>query len=239
MLARWLPLLLVAALAAAALPSSAHGRVCLQTDGVVLDRGGHGEPGPTGATGDCPDADLAEFVLGWQDEPPFAGVKNGLDLGIRKPSNNDPIANVTTLQAGFLFGGGSHEVGTAPQFGKPGWYGEKIMPTRPGEYEVHVFGNLTIGGSTFPIDIETHLAEVEPVDDIAFPAQEAAGDGALAGRVATLEQKVTALENRQGTSNGGVTVEPPPGGKGAPGFEALSLLGALGVAVVVARRAQR
>lgn len=193
--------------------ASAHSRVCLQADGKVLDRGGHGKPGPTGASGDCPDADLVEFVLGWRTEPPFTNLKNGADIVLRTPDKETPIANVTTLQAEYAYGNRTMKVPFEPQFGRVGAYTGDITPTRAGEYTLRIWGNLTVNGTAYPIDFRMHPAEVTAMGDVEFPEKNP--------DPASLERRVAALE---------------AGGKGTPGFEPLAVLAGLGVALVAARR---
>lgn len=232
--------LLALALLLAAIPATAHGRVCIQADGVNLDRGGHGTPGPTGATGDCPDGDLVEFVVGWVGEPIFVGEISGLDLGIRKPLDNAPIENVTTLSAQYEFGGKTFPLDLKPQFGRAGWYTDDISPTRAGEYTLRVSGTIITTAGVKQVNFTHHPGHVEPVSDIQFP--EPTPDTAqLQSKVATLEQEVAALKAQvqaQQSRNGAVVRSPAPGtpGNGTPGFEPLILLGAALVIAFAARR---
>ena len=230
---RALPLLLLAGLLLAAGPVAAHGRACLQADGTQLDRGGHGRPGPTGAIGDCPDRDLIEFVIGWAEEPPYAGVKNGLDLGLRLPADNTPVANVTTLQAQYEFGGRIFPLGTLEgAFGRPGWYGGDIWPTRPGLYTLRITGTVETRDGVKTLNFTHQPAEVHPGTDIQFPEPLGAG-GASDERLAALEAQVAALQAQLNASRGTANGVTP---SATPGFEPLLTLTAVGVAVVLAVR---
>lgn len=241
---RTLALAGLVALLAVALTASAHGRVCLQADGTQLDRGGHGRPGPTGATGDCPDGDLVEFVVGWTDEPPFVGVKNGMDLGIRGPSDNTPIGNVTTLNAQYEFGGRTFPLEVSAQFGRPGWYTDDIAPTRAGSYTLRVWGTLNTSAGAKQVNFTHQPAVVEPMGDIEFP-EPTPDAAALQAKITALERQVAALQaevdalKASPQRNGVVSTEPGTMDKGAPGFEPLLLLAALGAALVAMRHRLR
>lgn len=216
--------------------ASAHGRVCLQADGTQLDRGGHGRPGPTGATGDCPDADLVEFAIGWVGEPVFVGEVTGLDLGLRLPADNTPVANVTTLMGQYEFGGQVFPLDIEPQFNRPGWYTDDIAPSRPGSYTLRIWGSVNTSQGVKTLNFTHQPAVVEPLSDIAFPKAEAGG---VEGKVAALEQQVQALRRdvdslrATPSRNGMVQAD----GNATPGFEPLlAALAGVAVAVLASRR---
>jgi hypothetical protein len=222
-------LLAVVVFVMASLPAAAHYHTCLRDDGTSLDRGGHGAPGATGATGSCgqDEREIVDFSLGWDSEPPFTGVKNGLSVSIRQivrgvapaeaghahgagnaTPSRVPVEGVTGLAATVEFGGQTFPARLEAAFGEPGKYGFDIAPTRAGTYVLHVVGNLTLNMSgtlrTFPIDFRSNVAAVQPIADIQFPDK--------------------------GTSTGAGLV------RGSPGFEGLTLLASLGLVALVARR---
>jgi hypothetical protein len=225
-------------LLATALPAAAHVHVCISESGQskVLVRGEH-----------CGSHDKYEVTLGWRSEPPFTGLKNGLDLGVKRvaPStghghgnatgnmsgdhhaDGGAVTNITTLTARYEFGGKTFPLELRPQFGRAGWYTDDITPTRAGTYTVRVTGTILGTAVNFTVEPET----VAQASSIEFP--EPSPDlAALQAKVTALEQKVESL-SRGSTTNGG-TPTPAPN-RGAPGFEPLLLLAGLGAAALAVR----
>lgn len=211
--------LLLPALLIASVPASAHEHVCVK--GATFTEAGHGSS--------CETTDDLHFIVGWTAEPPFTMQKNGLDLGVEFASNSTPVANLTTLNAQYEFGGKTFPLELRGQFRRDGRYTGDIMPTRPGEYTVRVWG--TVHG--LAVNFSVHPETVSESKDIAFP--EPPPD------TATLQQRVTALEQRVGSMdammkndtgsmrNGQVTPSPPT--QSTPGVEpvlALAVLAGLG-----------
>jgi hypothetical protein len=112
------------------------------------------------------------FVVGWGDEPAYAGLKNSVQL-ILATEAGKPVTNLgDSLQVELIFGEQQMELPFEPAFdveegfGTPGDYRAWIIPTAPGTYTFHLFGAIgkqkvderfTSGPTTF--------------DDIADPAE--------------------------------------------------------------------
>jgi hypothetical protein len=112
------------------------------------------------------------FVVGWGDEPAYAGSKNSVQL-ILSTKAGKPVTNLgDSLKVGVIFGQQQMELPFEPAFdpeegfGTLGDYRAWLIPTAPGTYTFHLFGAIgkqkvderfTSGPSTF--------------DDIADPAE--------------------------------------------------------------------
>lgn len=112
------------------------------------------------------------FVVGWGDEPAYAGSKNSVQL-ILATEAGKPVTNLgDSLQVEVIFGEQQMELPFEPAFdveegfGTPGDYRAWIIPTAPGTYTFHLFGAIgkqkvderfTSGPTTF--------------DDVADPAE--------------------------------------------------------------------
>jgi hypothetical protein len=112
------------------------------------------------------------FVVGWGDEPAYAGLKNSVQLLLSTKAGK-PVTNVgDTLKVEVIFGKQQMELPLEPAFdpeegfGTLGDYRAWIIPTAPGTYAFHFFGSIgkqkvderfTSGPTTF--------------DDVADPAE--------------------------------------------------------------------
>ena len=129
-----------------------------------------------------------EFVVGWLNEPALAYEPNGLSLRItlfpngvpeeeseEAEAEGQPVEGLEeTLQAEIIAGGGAQtrELSLDPAFNDPGHYESVIIPTVPGDYTFHIFGDLegqeidesfTSGPETFSV--------IEEVNELQFPEQ--------------------------------------------------------------------
>lgn len=129
-----------------------------------------------------------EFVVGWLNEPALAYEPNGLSLRItlfpngvpeeeseEAEAEGQPVEGLEeTLQAEIVAGGGAQtrELTLEPAFNDPGHYESVIIPTVPGDYTFHIFGEIegqqideefTSGPETFSV--------IEDVGELQFPAQ--------------------------------------------------------------------
>lgn len=187
------------------------------------------------------------IVWGWLEEPAFSETKNRLDLSIRDGATGAGIAGLTSANITKLaisYGESQYSLGNlsaysgakSGTFAGPGNYTatNHVYLTRPGLYVLHIAG--TVQNTTFDLEIP-HNHEVEPREEIAFPAEEEE-DGALEDRIAALEQKVASLEaeaKTQSETPATVTSQESPAAP-TPGFGVLAALGALGIALLVLRR---
>jgi hypothetical protein len=112
------------------------------------------------------------FVVGWGDEPAYAGSKNSVQL-ILATEAGKPVTNLgDSLKVEVIFGQQQMELPFEPAFdpkegfGTLGDYRAWLIPTAPGTYTFHLFGAIgkqkvderfTSGPTTF--------------DDIADPAE--------------------------------------------------------------------
>jgi hypothetical protein len=118
------------------------------------------------------------FVVGWGDEPAYAGFKNSVEL-ILSGANHKPITDLgDTLKVEITTGTqkmtlpfeANFEVG---EFGEPGDYRAWMVPTRPGTYSFHITG--TINGDaidqTFTSSDKT-FDDIRSQSDVQFPAKD-------------------------------------------------------------------
>jgi hypothetical protein len=81
------------------------------------------------------------FVVGFLDEPVYAGQKSGLDLRISL--GEDPVEGAEeTLQAEVIYGDDTRALQLSPSFGEPGAYRSVFLPTAAGPYTFRVFGQI-------------------------------------------------------------------------------------------------
>lgn len=81
------------------------------------------------------------FVVGFLDEPVYAGQKSGLELRISAGESAVEGAE-TTLDAEVTFGDQTRALELSPSFGEPGAYQSVFFPTAAGPYTFRVFGDL-------------------------------------------------------------------------------------------------
>jgi hypothetical protein len=81
------------------------------------------------------------FVVGFLDEPVYAGQKSGLELRIS--AGESPVEGAeATLDAEVTFGDQTRALELSPSFGEPGAYQSVFFPTAAGTYTFRVFGEL-------------------------------------------------------------------------------------------------
>jgi hypothetical protein len=94
-----------------------------------------------------------QVVVGFLNEPAFAGEENGLDLRVTAvsaatpttgaESEGTPIEGLAdTLQAEVIFGDQSMELSLSPVFNDPGAYKSVFFPMAPGDYTFRIFGKI-------------------------------------------------------------------------------------------------
>jgi hypothetical protein len=93
-------------------------------------------------------ADEYSFVVGFLEEPAYAGEQNGLDLRISTidPTggvNSEPVEGAEeTLTAEVIFGDQSMPLEIDTVYNEPGSYRAIFFPTMPGDYTFHITGTL-------------------------------------------------------------------------------------------------
>jgi hypothetical protein len=81
------------------------------------------------------------FVVGFLDEPVYAGQKSGLDLRIS--IGEEPVEGAEEgLQAEVIYADDTRALELSPSFGEPGAYRAVFFPTAAGPYTFRVFGDL-------------------------------------------------------------------------------------------------
>jgi hypothetical protein len=132
------------------------------------------------------------FVVGFLDEPVYAGLKSGLDLRIS--AGDGPVEGAEeTLEAEVRFGDQSRELEISPSFGEPGAYRSVFFPTAAGSYTFRIVGEIdgipidesfTSGPDTFGDILDTaggQFPVVYPATaDLARDAEAGAGASTMA-----------------------------------------------------------
>ena len=125
------------------------------------------------------------FVVGWGDEPAFAGEKNSVQVILSR--GGEPVAEGVDLEAEVSFGQASVTFTVEPnfeigEFGQPGDYRAFLIPTRSGSYTFHITGTVvgqkiderfTSGPQTF--------SDIENPREVSFPVKDPT-TGELAAR---------------------------------------------------------
>jgi hypothetical protein len=129
------------------------------------------------------------MVVGFIDEPVFAGQKSGLEFGVFTGGEGEgPVEGLEeTLTAEVIFGDQRRDLPLEAAWDEPGWYQSYFFPTVAGEYQFHISGTIdgtpvdetfTSGPETFgPVEAvaEGQFPEVyPPVGDIAAQAEQGA-----------------------------------------------------------------
>lgn len=141
------------------------------------------------------------MVVGFLDEPAFAGLKNGLDLRVEKldPAEASPVAEspageqgtpvagspaeeqgtpveglADTLKTEVIYGDQTMELELTPAYGEPGVYESVFFPMATGTYTFHIYGEIegTPIDESFTSSPEG-FSEVEPIEPLQFPQPEA------------------------------------------------------------------
>lgn len=134
------------------------------------------------------------FVVGFLDEPVYAGLKSGLDLRIS--TGDAPVEGAEeTLEAEVIFGDQTRALDIAPRFGEPGAYRSVFFPTASGSYTFRIFGEIdgtavdesfTSGPDTFGDILDTAGGQFPVVYPAAADLARDAETGANAATMATI-----------------------------------------------------
>lgn len=119
-----------------------------------------------------------EFVVGFKNEPAFAGDKSGVELRLTDAGSSDPVVKGVELEVEVLFGDESATFPIEPDFvvgafGEPGAYGANFFPTRPGRYTFHLTG--TVGGQDIDEEFTSGpdtFGDIADPREISFPVQD-------------------------------------------------------------------
>ncbi len=122
-----------------------------------------------------------QVVVGWLEEPAFAGVANAVDFRVTDTRSTPPkpvegLEKTLTVQ---VFQGGSttpYNAQFRTRFGNPGAYAADIIPTREGSYRFVVKGKI----DTLEVNetFETgpgRFDEIRPITQLQYPDKVPAG----------------------------------------------------------------
>ena len=126
-----------------------------------------------------------QFVVGFLNEPSLVAQPNALFLRItlateatpgteeEEEAGGTPVEGAEeTLTAEVIVGGGAAKktLELEPEFGQPGAYAGRFIPTLAGDYSFHIFGDINGDAidETFSSGPET-FDSVEPAADLQFP----------------------------------------------------------------------
>ena len=138
--------------------------------------------------------DVGEYtlVVGFLDEPVYAGQKSGLDLRIS--AGETPVEGAEeTLEAEVTYEDRTRALELTPSFGEPGAYTSVFFPTAAGSYTFRIFGEIdgmpidetfSSGPDTFGDVLDTAGGQFPVVypgaADLARDAEAGAGAGTMA-----------------------------------------------------------
>jgi hypothetical protein len=146
------------------------------------------------------------FVVGFGDEPAFAGQPNDAEVTITGTESEDPVVDGVELEVEVAFGEATTTLEVSPNFivgvfGEPGNYGADFFPSRPGQYSFRFFGTV----EDLEVD-ETFTSGPETFSDANDPAEFAFPEAdppvyEVAGRVETESARVAEAEDRASRAN--------------------------------------
>jgi hypothetical protein len=118
------------------------------------------------------------FLVGFGDEPAYAGLKNSVAL-ILSDADEKPVTDLgDSLEVEVIFGDQKMELALEPnfevgEFGTPGDYRAWFFPTRPGAYTFHFFGS--VGNQEVDESFSSSPATFSEVSDpaqVEFPVKD-------------------------------------------------------------------
>jgi hypothetical protein len=124
--------------------------------------------------------DLGGFPseVGWINEPVLVGFPNAIFLSVTDP-NGEPVRNLGDgMKVEISFGTEKTGPLVFESLEEPGTYQAAIIPTRPGEYPLHLVG--TIRGKR--VDVNIKIEEAEESTALKFPVKDPS-TGELAERI--------------------------------------------------------
>jgi hypothetical protein len=142
-----------------------------------------------------------KFVVGWGDEPTYAGFKNSVQL-ILSDEKGKPITDLgDSLKVEVIFGTQTETMLLETTFdpdsgeGTPGDYRAFFIPTRPGNYTFHFTG--TYKGQEIDQRFTSSPTTFDPVKDpneVQFPAKDPSSGG-LSARIIGDETRTAAVKS--------------------------------------------
>ncbi|WP_324717359.1 hypothetical protein U7230_03520 [Carboxydochorda subterranea] len=106
--------------------------------------------------------------VGMRVEPPYTDERNGLDLIVKRTSDDSPVEGLEKSLRVELTApdGQQRSYALRAQFGQPGRYTADWLLTQPGVYRIRVFGY--VGSQAIDETFSSH--EVRPLSELRFPA---------------------------------------------------------------------
>jgi len=190
-----------------------------------------------------------EFVVGWVNEPPYAGEINAVDFwahyvnatcpqGAESTSPPCPVYGLDqSLRVAVTTGGQSQVLSFAPNLSDdipPLFYGEytaEVEPTVPGSYSFTIFGTVgsTNVNQTFVCGPTTFEC-VDPANEIQFP-QSTASTGDLQTALSNAQSQISSLQSQVTQLQGTVQTAFAVAGVGV----AVGIIGLVAAAVAISR----
>jgi len=136
-----------------------------------------------------------DVVVGWDQEPAYAGQKNGASIRISQAGSNPavPVEGADkTLKISIKQGAATKDFPLRAVFGQPGYYMADIFPTRVGDYQWTFSGTLNGDAVNETFDsADGKFDSVVAPTDLQFPIQ----TGDPAQLLATTQQAQTDAQN--------------------------------------------
>lgn len=112
-----------------------------------------------------------QLVVGFLNEPAYAGYTNGIDFRVTNTETNKPVEGVEkTVKSEVIVGGKTLPLPLATRFGQPGAYAGYFVPTKPGAYIFHFTGDIE--GTKLDEKFESgpgRFNDVEDTTPLQFP----------------------------------------------------------------------
>ena len=153
-----------------------------------------------------------EFVVGWVNEPAYAGEINAVDFWAHYINSTCPQGTVSTscpvygldqsLRVTVVLGGQTQTLSFSPNLSNdvpPLFYGEytaEIEPTVPGTVSFIIFGNIsgTAVNETFTCGPTTYEC-IDPASEIQFPQQGGSGTD-LQSALTNAQSQISSLQSQ-------------------------------------------
>jgi hypothetical protein len=119
------------------------------------------------------DLEFGDYVLeiGFLTEPALVGQPNGLDLIVTNHDTGEGVNGLAdSLHAEIIYGSQSLELPLRPREAGDGAYTADVIPTEPGEYTWHIWGNIE--GTEVDAELASgpnSFSDVEMPTAYAFP----------------------------------------------------------------------
>lgn len=115
-----------------------------------------------------------EFLIGFMEEPAYAGWKNAVSLRVTEASTDEPVTGLEDtliLTITYLPSGTSKTLSLRTLYDDPGHYAADIVPAASGHYSFRISGGIGGGemDETFGSRMDGGGFHVESSDQLSFP----------------------------------------------------------------------